>query len=342
MNKLMRTKIIGLALLVGPATSSALEPIPEENGVSGFLSLGIAAASIESNTLAEVASQDLSDDTIDDLGSPDSETAAFPAVAFELGYTWNGNTQIFVGNLIEDYLRFDFSTRAGIRHNVGNLGRIGFSVLATPVATKVYENPYQTGVKRDSTDRTSEGFRFTWDEMFGTGLEIRYSAREVELDDENSGEGILDPDGNPLTQNEIDSLNREGDRNTLQIRYAFTKTKENIVIGGINMLDADLDGDAMAYDGTGIELNWIHQPDTNKYVTNILVGQRDFDDDNPVFGKKADSDYYALSFAGFYPGAWGFKDWIPNFAVVVGEDSSDIGFFDTQINLITFGFLTRF
>ena len=328
--------LLALTLLIS-ASAHAVSPIPDRDGFGGFMSLGLGVASVESSFLAEVIGQDLGDENISSLGSPDSESIALPLVAFELSYVFDGKTQLFVGNLLEDYLRLDFSTRLGVRQDLGSAGLGAVSLLASPSAVKVWENPYATGVDRDSTDRTSSGVRLSWDKIMGTGLEIRVSTSEIEIDDEESGTGL------PLTPAEIDSLNRNGDHNTLNVRYLFGDSKTSKFLVGVSSTEADLDGDAMSYDSTSFELTWLYTPDKAlKVVTNLAVGSRDYDEVHPVFGEKADTDFIGFSVTGFFPGLWGFKDWVPNALLVVGRDDSDISFFDSEVTIVGFGFINRF
>ncbi len=335
--------LLALTLLIS-ASAHAVSPIPDQDGFGGFLSLGLGAASVESNFLAEAIGQDLGDKNISSLGSPDSESIALPLVAFELSYVFDGKTQLFVGNLLEDYLRFDFSTRFGVRQDLGSAGLGSVSLLASPSAVKVWENPYATGVDRASTDRTASGIRLSWDKIMGTGLEIRVSTREIDIDDEDSGTApVLTPAGLPLTAAEIASLDRNGDHNTLNVRYLFGDSKTSKFLVGLNSTEVDLDGDAMSYDSTSFELTWLYTPDKAlKVVTNLVVGSRDYDEVHPVFSEKADTDFIGFSVTGFFPGLWGFKDWVPNALLVVGRDDSDISFFDSEVTIVGFGFINRF
>ena len=331
-------KVFAALLFLVATGVHAIQPIPDQGGFSGFVSLGAGVASVESNLLAEAAGQDLSDENIDDLGSPDSESFGLPVAAFELSYVFDSkNTQLFLGNLLEDYLRFDLSTRIGVRQNLGDAGLVSFAVLNSPIKTKVWENPYATGVDRDSTDRGTSGFRIAWDRIFGSGLEVRLSDREAEIDDENSGVGL------GLTPAQIASLDRNGDITTINIRYLFGGSKTSQFVVGLNSREADLDGDAMSFDSASIELNWIYTPDKDlKVVTTLAVGSREFDEDNPVFGEKTDIDFNAVGVTAFFPGLWGFKEWVPNAAVVVSNESSDVDFFDSSVSIVSFGFLNRF
>ena len=171
----------------------------------------------------------------------------------------------------------------------------------------------------------------------GTGLEIRVSTREIDIDDEESGTGL------GLTAAEIASLDRNGDQNTLNVSYLFGDSKTSKFLVGVSSTEADLDGDAMSYDSTSFELTWLYTPDKAlKVVTNLAVGSRDYDEVHPVFSEKADTDFIGFSVTGFFPGLWGFKDWVPNALLVVGRDDSYVSFFDSEVTIVGFGFLNRF
>lgn|GEM_PF-3253427 len=53
------------------------------------------------NFLDETIGRDLGEPNIAGLDSPESESLFLPGIGFELDY-------VFIGNLLEDYLRFDF------------------------------------------------------------------------------------------------------------------------------------------------------------------------------------------------------------------------------------------
>eukprot|EP00494_Astrolonche_serrata_P029513 UN29780 len=152
----------------------------------------------------------------------------------------------------------------------------------------------------------------------GSGLEVRLSARETEIDDEASGAGL------GLSATEIDSLDRNGDNNTINIRYLIGASKTSKFVVGLNNTEVNLDGEAMSYDSNSLEFNWLYTPDRDlNIVTNLVLGSRDYDAINPVFGEKADADFRILTVTGFFPGLWGFKNWIPNANFVTGRDDSD-------------------
>jgi len=318
----------------------AIEPIPKESGFSGFINLGAGVTSVESNTLAKFGSVELGDNTIDSLSqSPDSETAGLPVIGLEVAYTFaSTRTQIFLGNQLEDYIRFDFSTRAGIRQEIGKAGVIGASFLQTPLATEVWEDPFVIGTGRSKTDRTSNGYRLIWDQVYGTALELRYSAREVDIDSERSGEALA------LSASDRDLLDRNGDSNRFSAEYTFKRDGlKHIITPAIAYLDEDRNGGATAYDGLAFSVNYIYLMNNRwRFVTNASFVNLGYDEANPVFATKADSERYGISFTAFYAQPFGWKGWLANAGAVWFEEDSDIDFYDASVGLINAGMLYRF
>jgi len=318
----------------------AIEPIPKESGVSGFVNIGAGITSVESNSLAKFGSVDLGNKTIDSLNqTPDTRTVGIPVIGLELAYTFaSTRTQIFLGNQLEDYIRFDFSTRAGVRQEIGKAGIIGASFLQTPLATEVWEDPFLTGSERSETDRTSDGYRLIWDNIYGTGLELRYSAREVDIDRERSGESL------GLSDSELALLNRNGDSSRFTAQYTVSYDgMKHLVTPAIAYFEQDSDGNAMAYDGMAFSVNYIYAMDNHwRFVTNASYAFIEFNEANPVFDTKADGDRFGVSFTAFYAQPFGWKGWLANAGVVWFEEDSDVNFYDSSVGLINAGMLYRF
>ncbi len=162
------------SMLAGAAGAATI--IPDRDGFSGYVNLGVGVIDAETNTVASIAngSLDLGDERIDSLdSSPDSETTAAPSVSFELSYTFaRYRTQVYLGNLLEDYLSFDMNTQLGVRRDFGEVGLIGVALLTTPVPTDVWRDPYRIGEKRRDTEARRDGVRLRWERIMGTGLAL--------------------------------------------------------------------------------------------------------------------------------------------------------------------------
>lgn len=324
----------------------AIDPIPQESGVSGFISLGAGVANVESNFLSSTlnGNVDIGDEKISSLGSPSGETFAMPAVAFELTYTFaESRTQIFFGPKLEDFLRFDLTTSFGVRQELGNAGVVALSTLQAPIKSKVWRDPYQTDVKRSDTDTDSSGYRFEWSKVFGTPIGFRYTAKEVNVDTELSGTNFIDPDTGALSNAEIASLDRNGDVSQIDIRYRWVANDANGVLFTLSSIEHDLDGSAMSYDGYKVQANYIHTFNKReRMVTNFSYGDFEYDQSNPVFDDYADKEQLGLTVSYFRSEPFGIKDWVGNVGFVYASENSDVDFFDTQVMMVNFGMLTRF
>ncbi|MBC7006656.1 DUF2860 family protein [Photobacterium sp. BZF1] len=321
-----------------PLAANAIDPIPKESGFSGYVNLGAGGVSVKSNELASAGFIDLSEKSINSYGSAKSESSAMMIAAGEISYTFaETGTQIFIGNRLEDYIRFDLSTFAGVRQNLGKAGVMGASVLYTAAETEVWSDPFKTGGAREETGRTANGYRLIWDKIYGTGLELRYSYREIEIDNEQNGQSLN------LSDAERTALNRNGDNHKVEARYQFSsEDRRHIVTPEVSYTKHDTQGKAMAWEGYSIGANYIYTNDDWRFVTNVYASKQKADEANPVFGEKADSKLHGVSVNAFYSKPFGLKNWTANAGVAWFEDNNDISFYDSQVLMVNAGMLYRF
>lgn len=347
MNNLNKSVLLAVTAACGCVAlpGFAATPVQEEPGVSGFFQLGIGAVSAETNMIATTfgGSAELGDDTIDDpTQDPDSESAAIPMVALSVTYTFeNKTTELFFGSSLEDFLQFDFATALGVRHQVDSLGIFEVSALSTPLATEVWEDPYVAGVERDETDRNTDGVRLQWGSILGSGFDVRISSREVDIDDERSGDALVA--SATITATEQELLDRNGDINVLSVVYNWNIAEGRILAIGVNSVEHDLDGDAMSYDGTSVQLTYAAKlDDRRRLVSNVFFGTYEFDETNPIVDETDEMDQVGVSATYFLSDPFGFKDWTGNIAVVYADSDNDIDFYDTNSAMVSVGMLRRF
>ena len=270
-----------LAILVSglPLQVSAATAIAEEPGFSGFFNLGVTAGSAKSNLIA-----DIGDDEIDNIeDSPGSKSSTSITPGLSLTYTFdNLSSEVYLGNSLEDFVRFDFSTVIGFRHQVSEVGIFDISFLASPVATEIWKDPYAAGVKRDETDRSADGIRIEWGTIMGSGFDFRLSSRDSEIDDEESGAALLA--ANVISASELGLLDRNGKINSTSLIYNWDQGKGQLLSLLMTYLEHDLDGDAMSFDGYSVQLNNVtaFTPDL-RLATNIVLGRFDHDTENPIY-----------------------------------------------------------
>lgn len=336
----------GIALALGMAFAASTQAaviIPTEGGFSGYVNLGAGAVAVKSNMLASILSGkvDVGEKQIDNLSDDpnSSEGGAIPALNFELSYTFEkSRTQLFFGNLLENYVQFDMSTLAGIRQDIGNAGLIGASIQKTSIDTQVWSDPYLTDAKRDDTDRSSKGFRVFWQQFMSSGLEVRYTATETDIDKEQSGDSLA------LSTAQRKLLDRNGDVDRFDLLYEFSSTdKHHIVTPGLAYIDRDLDGNAMANDGGTASVNYIYKHDDRwRYVFNASYGDYDYKEANPIYATKDSVNEYGVSATVFYTEPFGLKNWSFNTTAGWYEEDHDIDFYDTTVGVVVFGMFRKF
>ena len=322
---------------------SAAQRIAQEPGLSGFYSLGVGMVNVESNMLATSLGQDLGEDTIDNLfDEADSEINPIPLLGLSLTYTFsNEATEVFFGSGIEDLVRFDFSTRFGLRQSAGKAGLFELSALTTPLATEVWEDPYATGVSRDETDRTADGARIEWGFIFGSGLDLQVSTREVDIDKERSGDALVAAAS--ITPGEQALLDRNGDINDVLLRYTWEFEPGRAVSIGARAFEEDLDGEAMSNDGTAVEFTYLERlGDQTNVAINLSAGTVDYDEVNPIYGEKDEADIAGFAATLFVRDAFGFKNWTSVTSFAFGEEDHEIDFYTSNAVLVSFSMLRRF
>ena len=336
----MKKTTLALALSALTLPAIALDKMPEP-GFSGFIDLGVSTGSIESNFLARIPGidVDLSDDTINELGSPDDESITLPGANYNLGYTFSGGkTRVFLGNDLADFLQFDSSTLFAVRHDFDTLGRfqLGFLSTAYP-GVEVWEDPYLTDKKRSDTEFSSTGARITWDKIFGSQFELKVTTKERDLDNERSGESL------DLSAAERKLLDREGDKHRAELGYLFNiDNGRHVIRPSVAYIDYDLDGDAMAQDGYELAVSYQYFTDNIRWVTSALYQSLDGDKENPIFNDVNDADTIAIGTQLYFPGAFGFEHWMPRVNAIWSENDSDIDFNDSKGWMIGAGMFRRF
>lgn len=334
----MKRSLLAILVSATALSAQAFDRIPQESGFSGFAFVGGASSSRETNMIATVGGTEVADERIDSLtDGPDSTDYGRLLLDVGLNYTFaESRTQIFGGTELEDFLTQDSTFGIGVRQGIGGAGNLVVSAIAsTPVET--WEDPYLIGADRQETDVSSGGGRLGWEHIFGSGLEITYTARSIELDDELSGTFLgLSPD-------EQDLLDREGDLNTLKVAYVWQPSSDHLITPSISAVEHDLDGDAMAMDGYQAELNYAYTGLQNwELVVNLVAGTLESDDENPIYGETADVDRMGVSLGASYKEPFGLQNWRARGAISYGEEDSNIDFYDTSIGSVSLGMMYSF
>jgi hypothetical protein len=338
----MMKGVLCLGLLAMATQVQAGEPIPKDSGFSGFVQLGAGVMSMESNMVAGSSSTgDLGSRTISSMyESPDSETETSVVINGELRYTFGeSGTQVFFGNSLEDLVRYDFTSQIGVRQDVGRVGIVGGGLLFTSFPTEVWEDPYMTNTRRQKTDRSAQGVRLTWENIMSSKFDVRYSYRDISIDDEYSGLTELPGAVNAYNRSLLD---REGDQVNLTGEYTFVLNDKNLLKPSLSITVDDLDGGAMASDTVGLQLTHTYLGERYVFISNVYIASEESDKRNPIFNKTQESDTLGVGFIAMYK----------NFMDVAGlslvgniayyDVDSNIAFYDANIVTSSVSCLYRF
>lgn len=343
------TSIIKLTIIHGILASSLwcqslmAVPIAKESGFSGFVAVGALGLEYKSTMIAGNAFDDeITDNVINSLNDEAStESTAIPNFEYNFKYTFaESQTEIFLGSELLDVLTFDGTSRLGVRKNFNRVGILGIAALASTVPTEVWADPYDTSQPRQSTERTTSGAAIKWEDIAGSKFGLEMRARKLEIDGgDKSGLNAPYTGQVPtsLTPQELNQqLNREGDLSMLIGRYTWKINNKNFLEPQLRYRDYDLDGQAMKFQRTTLRLNYLYKGANWKLVGVVVANQDEFDNINPLFGRKADANGLGASFTAGYKNPFGWSKQFSLLGTVAAyENDSDINFYDMSGSLIS-------
>jgi len=341
-----RGRMLALLLAVGGNAATpfalAIEPIPDTSGWRGFVVGGAGYTDLKSNLVAGNGLLDIGRDTINSVGdAAQSDDALHPIFTGEVNYTFGNRWQAFLGTSLEDAVTLDGVAQVGLRRDRGATGVLQGGVLFSGVPTDVWEDPYAEGVPRDETDRDSTGLRVQWDRILGSAFEITLSYRDIEIDTERSGRGVISVTCDAACRT---LLRRDGEQFAGALSYLFTPGQGNrhFLRPLLRYTTHDLDGEALSGESYQLQLSYSYRGEGYLVVSNVAVGGRDYDSANPIFGRKTDSDRLVVDATLLYRLPFASGRWQAVGTVLWGEDDSDVDFHDNEVFHVSLGAMYRF
>ncbi len=327
-----------ISLFIVPDVLFALDAIPTEDGFSGYVAIGGGGIRGKSNLIAGNSIADIGNKTITSLNaSPKSENDSIPIINAELAYTFAGaRTQIYVGNKLEDFLEFDFTSLIGVRHELSDKSLLAASFVFSGLPAEVWEDPYLINQPRSKTDRESTGIRLEWDKIMGSKLGLEYTYREIDIDDEKSGQSL------GLSSTELSLLEREGENHVFKMNYNFDFNNGHFLKPELKFVNQKLDGKAMRNDAWVIGLT--HTYNTNQYalITTVDWAAVDYDKSNPIYNKTRDDDRWGIGLSAAYKQMFGLKNWNLLANIAYYDIDSNIDFYDASFKFFGVSAVYRF
>jgi hypothetical protein len=343
--KTIRALSILLAVGAGAwgAQAAAIEPIPQTPGWRGFVVMGGGYMDLKSNTVAGNNLIDIGQPVIDSVAQrPRSDDTFHPVITGEINYTFGGGWQAFFGTSLEDAVTLDGVTQLGARKDLGSDGGVlqgGF--LFSGIPTQVWEDPYAEGVRRRETDRDSTGVRLEWDRILGSAFDVTLSYRDISIDTERSGQGVLSVACDAACQ---ELLVRDGDQYSFDVSYLYRLGEggRHLVRPLVRYTIDDREGEAISSDGYRLQLSYVFLGQGYSVASNLAYGSSSHDARNPIFGARLDADGIVVDTTLFYRLPVESGRWQAVGSVLWGESDSDVAFHDNEVFMISAGLMYRF
>jgi hypothetical protein len=322
--------------------ASAIEPIPQTAGWRGFVVGGVGYTDLKSNLVAGNGILDIGRPQIGSVSdAPRSDDAVHPIFTGEVNYTFANQWQVFFGTSIEDAVTLDGVSQAGARKDMGNPGVLQVGYVFSGIPTQTWEDPYAEGVDREETERDSSGMRVQWDRFMGTAFQFTATYRDVSIERERSGQGVLSVACNAACQ---DLLRRDGDQYSFDVSYLYKlgEGSRHLLRPLVRYSVNDRDGEAMSGDGYRLQLSYVFLGQGYSVASNVAYGSSSQDTRNPLFGVKTDADGFAIDTTLFYrlPAASG--RWHAVGSALWGKEDNDVRFHDNEVFGVNVGVMYRF
>ena len=328
MNTVLIRGISAVLLSLAAATALATDDkVREAPGFYGSVLVGAGYIDIESNLIKGNKLIDVGEDIIQSVNqSPKSNSDGYPMITGEVNYAFGDRMEVFFGSNIEDLVTLDMSQRLGIRKQWEGVGVVGVSLLWSGIPGEVWEDPYLAGAPRTDTDRDSSGFQFDWRRILDSNFFLQVRTRKIDIDDERSG---TDP-ALGLTPDQILLLRRDGDDSRVTLGYRW-ENGPHLLQPEVTIGQDDRDGDAVSADTSAAKLTYAYNGDRWLAVGTVQYFNSDADQANPIYGRKTDSDGYAVGATLSRKLDMGDGNWVAFGAVSYADSDSDVDFHDATV-----------
>lgn len=332
--------LAALCVAAGQNTASAQGGerlrVPTEGGFSGFITPLVGYANVKSQFHTDGNNRRTS--SLNSSGQTSSN--AVVGALFELRYTFlEARTEVYGGIPAENIREGGFTqAEIGVRHWLGDGTRLSLGVLPEPIVpNKTWQDPFIVDGRRSRTNLDSIGLRARVDNILETRLGLRYEFVRQEVDDERSGSFLASQPGNTLTQDDLDSLERDADFHRFTATYGFPITEQFFLRPGLRYTYGDADGDSNSFDAIRPELGMFYSGERFDTSLNLLYERSWFDEENPIYDDKRDANDFGATFLFGYKKPFGWESFRIDTIASFRKSDSDIDFYDARGSFISVG-----
>jgi hypothetical protein len=216
-----------------------------------------------------------------------------------------------------------FVINFGGSYPIENVGIIDINAFFTPFE-EVWENPYITGVDRQTTRTSRYGARVAFNRILGTGLRVNVVYMNDDVDEDVIGK--LMPE-----------LSRDGAVYALNANYSFNVTKTFELRPRMSIRKGEYDGDSNSFTKFKMDLEARYIIGRLALIPRIFYSCSEYDEINPIFNKPREDDGYGISLMANYTAPFGWQNWSTQAMAGFSRGDSNITFYDSEaINLGAF------
>jgi len=318
--------LLPLTLLATPCFAQ----LSEQAGLSGEVSINAGYFSSESQF-----NTDGDQKTIQTLGAPsESDSKALILPLGNIAYTFgsNLNQQFYLGTAREDIAVGTLAFELGYKYQLPSGMVIDASFLPTVMSGETWQDPYQLGTERQTTDESGNAYRLKLENLAGTKFAVDVAYATKEIDQEKSGVQA------GLTPSQLNTLDRNADTFYLKTDYKYGIDMTSMLVPRLSYIHSSAEGDAHSFTGYGVELSYFKAIQQHQFALTASYLKRDYDSGNLVFnGMTRDDAEYNLFAAYEHAHFLGWQNWSLISFLGYGHSDSNIDFYDEKEYLMSMG-----
>lgn len=299
------------------AIAQEARPATAKDRFSGRIELGLLGITTDSTSSGiderGFIGQDEDLRVINNLsGNNNNNTFGTLFFLFDVNYTLSDDTTLYIGTPFFDDNREGLT--AGFERLFSDNSNLDVSLFFGE--RSLWKNPYITGVKREITYSDSLGFTIDYEGLMGSELNIGYTLRYENVNDDVSG-------------NTHPALKRSGTNHSLKTGYNFYLNDmfDSMLTPSILAVRDDKDGGAYAFNAYGAELAYTMDQDENALMITVSVENATYDDIHPVFDRKRKQTNYSAACFYTQKKLWNER-WYSRIGFSYDHVDSNISFFD--------------
>jgi hypothetical protein len=332
--RLLLNAVLLAAAAGGPAAAQPAGPAVD--GFSGFVTLLTGYVSVKSQFSTDGENRETS--SLNSSGQTVDSVVVAPL--FEVAYAVSDwRTQVYLGLPIENIREGTFfQQEVGVRHWLADGTRLTAAFLPWPViAQKTWQDPFVVDEGRKRTDVDALGVKLDAERIAGSNFGLRYRFVHRSIDDEDSGEFLSGLPGSTLTDGDIRDLRRDADTHEGTLSYAYPLGRGLLLRPALRYTYADAEGGANSFQAVRPELGVLFRTPKYDASANLSYARSWFNEDNPIYGEKRDSNDYGAVLLFGYREPFGLRRVRAELVGAVNLADSEINFYDARVMFIGAG-----